>query len=100
MDNFTNSLALAEDDFDPASARDVEVEGGQVIVFDVRLIHGARANLGTKPRAGYALRFMPSSVHYDQKWAAREPERFAPNTAKRPLFLVRGVDRSGLNSLQ
>jgi phytanoyl-CoA dioxygenase PhyH len=98
-ENFTDGMALADEAFDASLARDVEVRAGQMVVFDAHLIHGARPNQGTKPRAGYALRFMPAYAHYDQDWAAREPERFAPSAAQRPLFLVRGVDRCGLNIL-
>jgi hypothetical protein len=98
-ENFTDGMALSEEAFDAGQARDVEVMAGQMVVLDAHQIHGARPNQGTKPRAGYALRFMPAYAHYDQDWAAREPGRFAPNAAERPLFLVRGVDRSGLNIL-
>lgn len=98
-ENFTDGMALAEEAFDASLARDVEVAAGEMVVFDAHLIHGARPNEGTRPRAGYALRFMPAYAHYDQDWAAREPQRFAPNAAQRPLYLVRGVDRCGLNVL-
>lgn len=98
-ENFTDGEALSEESFDADLARDVEVTAGQMVVFDAHLIHGARPNQGTKPRAGYALRFMPAYAHYDQDWAAREPKRFAPNAAQRPLYLVRGIDRCGLNIL-
>jgi ectoine hydroxylase-related dioxygenase (phytanoyl-CoA dioxygenase family) len=66
-------------------------------VFSPYLIHGAGPNLGKQVRAGYALRFMPSTSIYDREWAAREAHRFAPGASVRPIFLVRGVDRSGAN---
>lgn len=91
------ALAIDESQFDLCEARDVELEAGQMVIFHPYLIHGSHPNDGTRTRAGYALRYMPSTSHYDRKWAASEPGRFAPGAATRPIFLVRGTDRSGLN---
>jgi ectoine hydroxylase-related dioxygenase (phytanoyl-CoA dioxygenase family) len=37
-----------------------------MVLFDIFTIHGASNNLGEQPRAGYTLRFMPSTSHYDK----------------------------------
>jgi hypothetical protein len=92
-------LAVKESLFDAARARDIELEAGQMAVFSPYLIHGAGPNLGKRVRAGYALRYMPSTSIYDRQWAAQEPGRFAPGASTRPIFLVRGMDRSGVNQL-
>jgi ectoine hydroxylase-related dioxygenase (phytanoyl-CoA dioxygenase family) len=92
-------LAIRESLFDASKARAIELQAGEMAVFSPYLIHGAGPNLGTRVRAGYAVRFMPSTSVYDREWAAREPERFAPAASTRPIFLVRGVDRSGVNQL-
>lgn len=52
---------MAEDEFDESLATDVELEPGQMVLFDVYMTHGARPNTGRRPRAGYALRFMPAT---------------------------------------
>lgn len=94
-DSFTaGSLAVRAGDLDATQARDIELDAGQMAVFSPYLIHGAGPNLGARVRAGYALRYMPATSLYDREWAARDPERFAPDASTRPIFLVRGVDRA------
>lgn len=89
---------LVAGSFDEDAARDVEMAPGQIVLFDCFTVHGARSNRGTRPRAGYALRFMPASSHYDHD-AALTAHRRSPGAAHhtRPLILARGVDRSGRN---
>jgi len=91
--------SLAAHEFDEGAAVDVELEAGQMVLFDVYTIHGGGPNHGTLPRAGYALRFMPATSHFDHDSA---DNRGAPGYAHdtRALLLVRGVDRSGLNDFR
>jgi ectoine hydroxylase-related dioxygenase (phytanoyl-CoA dioxygenase family) len=88
---FPGSIRAHE--FDESTARDVEVEAGQMVVFDAYTIHGARANHGMRPRGGYSLRFMPATSHFHHDAAVR---RDTPGSAQhtRPLILIRGVDRA------
>lgn len=91
--------SLSPDEFDEAEAVDIELEPGQVVIFDVFTIHGGGPNPGAAPRAGYALRFMPSTSHYDHDGAEnKDAPGYAHDT--RPLMLVRGVDRSGRNDFE
>lgn len=85
--------SLRETEFDETEARDVEVEAGQMILFDSHTIHGARVNTGTRPRTGYSIRFMPATSRFHHDAAVR---RDTPGSAQhtRPLILVRGVDRA------
>lgn len=88
--------SLAAHEFDESTAVDVELAPGQMVIFDVFTIHGGEANPGAVPRAGYALRFMPATSHYDHDAAGdRDRPGYAHDT--RPLLLVRGVDRCGRN---
>lgn len=88
--------SLAKEEFDESEAVDVELEPGQMVMFDVYTIHGAAHNRGSIPRAGYALRFMPATSHFDHGAAERRDEPgYAHDT--RALVQVRGIDRSGLN---
>lgn len=92
---------LTPGSFDEATARDVEMEPGQIVLFDCYTVHGAQANRGTRHRAGYALRFMPATSHYDHD-AALTARRRSPGAGHhtRPLILARGVDRSGRNDFR
>jgi hypothetical protein len=92
-------LSLPPEAIDESLARDVELEPGQMVMFDVYSVHGARPSRGGRPRAGYSLRFMPSTSHYDHDGAQ---DRDAPGNAHhtRPLILVRGVDRCGRNDFR
>lgn len=93
------SRSLAPAEFDESDAVDVELEAGQVVIFDVFTIHGGGPNPGTAPRAGYALRFMPATSHYDHDGAEnRNAPGYAHDT--RPLLLVRGIDRCGRNDFE
>jgi hypothetical protein len=88
--------SLAKEEFDESTAVDVELEPGQMVMFDVYTIHGAAHNRGSVPRAGYALRFMPATSHFDHDGAERRDEPgYAHDT--RALLLARGKDRCGLN---
>jgi chlorinating enzyme len=91
--------SLPTEEFDTAAAVDIELDAGEIVIFDVFTIHGGGPNPGSAPRAGYALRFMPTTSHYDHGGAKnRNAPGFAHDT--RPLLLVRGVDRSGKNDFQ
>jgi hypothetical protein len=93
-------LHLDPNKIDEQSAVDIVLEAGQMVIFDVYTVHGARHNQGTQPRAGYAVRFFPSTSYYDHD-AARDsdmPRDYGYDV--RPLLLVRGVDRSGRNDFR
>lgn len=90
---------LDPSEFDETTARDVELEPGQLVLFDIFSAHSAAANKGKRERAGYALRFMPSTSHYKHDDAVNRGFRgYGHDT--RPLTLVRGIDRCGQNDFQ
>ena len=92
-------LSLDPSEVDEDKAVDVELQAGEMVIFDVYTIHGARHNFGTIPRAGYALRFMPATSHFDHDGAFNRNEPgYAHET--RGLILVRGVDACGRNDFQ
>ena len=88
---------MAEDEFDESLAKDIELDAGQMLLFDVYMTHGARPNTGSRPRAGYALRFMPATSYYDHDSAIPGGDTSRETKA---LFLVRGVDRCGRNDFR
>ncbi len=92
------SQRTADDAFDAKKAADIELEPGQMSLHDVYLIHGAAANRSPKRRAGVALRYMPATSHFDRSLRPAMGKSGVPvDFSKRPLWLVRGQDRTGKN---
>jgi hypothetical protein len=84
--------------FDEAAAVDIELEPGQMSLHDVYMIHGARANTSGRRRTGAALRYMPSTSVFERALRPADGKTgVAVNFARRPLWLLKGVDRSGRN---
>jgi hypothetical protein len=87
---------IDDDEFDPARAIDIELEPGQMVLFDVKMIHGANPNEGNRPRSAFTARYMPGHVrfmHESARTATVKEDGFALST--RPLFLLRGEDNAG-----
>ena len=87
---------IDDDQFDPSGAHDVELEPGQMVFFDVRMLHGATANTAARPRTGFSARYMPATSLFRHGTARPKDEDDQAFTLEtRPLFLVRGRDRAG-----
>jgi len=76
-------------EFDDTRAIDIEVEAGQIVLFDVYLFHCSNSNRSRRRRAAISYRYMPGASYIDLS-------RVAP----RPLWLVRGEDRTGRNDFR
>jgi ectoine hydroxylase-related dioxygenase (phytanoyl-CoA dioxygenase family) len=88
----------ADHAFDPSQAVDIELEPGQLSLHDAHLIHGARANRSGVRRTGVALRYMPASSVFRRDLQTADGRSGLPvDFARRPLWLLRGRDRSGRN---
>ena len=86
---------------DLTRVRDIELAAGQFSLHDVDLVHGSQPNSSGRRRAGYAVRYMPSTSLYDRTLAMGGGSASAPVEFKqRPIWLVRGVDRSGQNDFR
>jgi len=86
---------IEDNEFDASTALDVELEPGQMVFFDVRMIHGAAPNEG-KLRTAFTARYMPATTRFDHgnaRASTIEEDGYSLDT--RPLFLLRGVDRAG-----
>jgi ectoine hydroxylase-related dioxygenase (phytanoyl-CoA dioxygenase family) len=92
-------LVLDDDEIDPRAGRDVVLRAGQMSLHDVFLVHGSNANRSPKRRAGVAIRYMPGSSHFDREMFARAESAngLVVDFAQRPLWLLRGRDRTGKN---
>ena len=96
--DLTLNQRMAAGAFDEAQAVDVELEPGQMSLHDVYMIHGARPNTSTQRRTGAALRYMPSTSVFERDLRPVDGKSGVPvNFARRPLWLLKGVDRSGRN---
>ena len=86
---------LTKSAIDEESAVDIKLEAGQISLHHAMVVHGSKANLSSKRRCGYAIRYMPATSHFDR---SIPPTRIANNQvldfSQRPLWLVRGKDRA------
>jgi hypothetical protein len=48
------------------SAISFEMQAGDVLIFDTKILHGAPPNLSPRPRRGLALRYLGSDVKFDE----------------------------------
>ncbi|MEO8247880.1 MAG: phytanoyl-CoA dioxygenase family protein [Burkholderiales bacterium] len=99
--DLTLNQRMAAGSFDEAQAVDIELEVGQMSLHDVYMIHGAKANTSSRRRTGVALRYMPSTSVFERDLRPADGQTgVAVNFAERPLWLLRGVDRSGRNDFE
>lgn len=99
--DLTLSQRMADGIFDERDAVDIELEPGQMSLHDVYMIHGARPNRSTQRRTGAALRYMPSTSVFERDIRPADGKSgVSVNFAQRPLWLLRGVDRSGRNDFE
>ncbi len=98
--DLTLNQRLAAGAFDEASAVDLELQPGEMSLHDVYMIHGAKANRSNRRRTGVALRYMPSTSVFERDLRPADGKTgIAVDFANRPLWLVKGCDRSGRNDL-
>jgi ectoine hydroxylase-related dioxygenase (phytanoyl-CoA dioxygenase family) len=96
--DLTLNQRMAAGSFDEASAVDLELQAGQMSLHDVYMIHGAKANTSGRRRTGAALRYMPATSVFERDLRPADGQTGVPvNFAQRPLWLLKGVDRSGRN---
>ena len=99
--DLTLNQRMADGTFDEAEAVNLELQPGQMSLHDVYMIHGAAANTSAKRRTGVALRYMPATSVFERHLRPAEGQSgVAVNFAQRPLWLLRGVDRSGSNDFE
>lgn len=98
-DNKTINLVCDSKHFDEATSEDLLLEAGQVSFHDVYMIHGSSANRTDKRRAAFIVRLMPGSSFYNHAKGAETGKKHpAQGYGVRPLYLVRGEDKTGRNN--
>lgn len=99
--DLTLNQRLAATSFDESRAVDIELEPGQMSLHDVYMIHGAAANRSAQRRTGVALRYMPASSVFERHLRPADGNSGVPvDFSRRPLWLLRGTDRSGRNDFE
>jgi len=84
--------------FDESTAVDIELEPGQMSLHDIYMIHGATVNRSPMRRAGVAIRYMPGSSVFDRNlMKASSASGYLVDFSTRPLWLLKGQDRTGRN---
>jgi len=87
--------------FDETKAVDIELEPGQMSLHDVYMIHGANPNRSPQRRAGVAIRYMPATSVFERGLiATSDKSGYTVDFSTRPLWLLRGQDRTGRNDLK
>ncbi len=80
-DNLLTRGQVIQADYDETDVVDVELRAGQMSLHHVRAIHGSHCNRSSRPRIGFAIRYMTPDVK--------------PVRAGESAVLVRGLDRHG-----
>ncbi len=84
--------------FDESKAVDIELEPGQMSLHDVYMIHGATVNRSPMRRAGVAIRYMPGTSVFERNLIMPGVgSGYLVDFTTRPLFLLKGRDRTGRN---
>jgi len=72
-----------------------ELPAGGFSLHDVYLVHGSKPNRSDRRRAGFVIRYMPTTSHFDRDTKIVGSHLVNTNFAERPLYLLRGEDRTG-----
>jgi ectoine hydroxylase-related dioxygenase (phytanoyl-CoA dioxygenase family) len=85
-------------DFDETTAVDIELEPGQMSLHDIYMIHGATVNRSPMRRAGVAIRYMPGTSVFERNLIKPgSSSGYLVDFSSRPLWLLKGRDRTGRN---
>ena len=87
--------------FDAGTARDDVLGAGQFSLHDVYLIHGSNANRSPRRRAGFVIRYMPATSVFERAIGDNHKQSGVTfSMSRRPIWLLRGQDRSGRNDFR
>jgi ectoine hydroxylase-related dioxygenase (phytanoyl-CoA dioxygenase family) len=97
-DNIALDQTIQRGRFDLNAAIDVDLMPGQLVLFDVHMVHGSNANTSGCRRAGLVYRFMPSTSLFDRSTPDKtNSSGHLVSYGRRPLYQVVGDD-PGANS--
>jgi hypothetical protein len=100
-DELTINLVCDRENFDESQAEDLILEAGQISFHDVYMIHKSGPNRTDQRRAAFIVRIMPGHCFYDHAWGEELAKQHpAQDYGRRPLYLLRGADRTGRNDFE
>lgn len=100
-ERLTLTQAVDEEHLQQSQPVDVVLRAGEMSMHDVFLIHGSNENTSPKRRAGIAIRYMPgTSLFRRDSIAPSSASGFKVDFSQRPLWLLRGNDRTGQNNFK
>ena len=92
---------VARSELDATAAVDDVLRAGELSMHDVYLVHGSNRNRSGSRRAGYAMRYFPGTTFYDREMEVGQSSDIGVSDfAERPIWLARGVDRTGRNDFR
>jgi ectoine hydroxylase-related dioxygenase (phytanoyl-CoA dioxygenase family) len=98
--DLTLNQELLKTEYDESKAVDLVLKRGQISLHDVFLVHGSEPNTSPNPRRGMTMRFMPTTSIFDHQLAREQYNNMkVPDHSDRKIYHMRGVDRSGRNTL-
>ena len=77
---------IRSDQIDERKAVDFELHPNECSLHEARIIHGAAANTSERRRAGYTMRYFPTTIRIDADHPMNRGHR---------IWLARGRDRAG-----
>jgi len=98
-DEVALNASLAPHHLDLTHAAVDELPAGALSLHDVFLIHGSKPNRSANRRAGFVMRYMPATSHYDREMARSGSNLVNTKLADRPIYLLRGEDWTGKTGL-
>lgn len=81
-------LGMEDNEVDESKAVDLELRMGEFSLHEPYIIHGSNVNRSPNRRAGYTMRFMPTSTKLNREGFYKDHR----------LYLIRGEDKEGTNT--
>jgi ectoine hydroxylase-related dioxygenase (phytanoyl-CoA dioxygenase family) len=77
---------IRPDQIDERKAVEFELHPNECSLHEARIVHGATANVSERRRAGYTMRYFPTTIRIDPAHASNRGHK---------VWLARGQDRAG-----
>lgn len=100
--NLTVNIACDSEFFDETTAENLVLEAGQYSFHDIYMIHRSTANTSGQRRAAVVMRIMPATSYFDHfgPYGEEVGGGHEHEYTRRPLFLLRGEDKTGRNNFE
>jgi hypothetical protein len=100
-DDLVLNTFVRDERFDESLARDIILKPGQISLHHIDIVHGSKPNRSAMRRAGMTIRYMPTTSIFDRTLPEYQgSKQVSVPWHDRPIWLVRGIDRSGRNDFK